>query len=722
MKNKKLKKLSLINLIMGYATMSLFLFLILLNLNSFKPTEEVVVITMDPVNADYIDLFDGTVEDDVVKLREERPVDVDPEGREIVYVDREFVRDFDVGLNHGDNLLINNRLDTSLIVDRVASVNRHIIHEKNFEDRGRFLNNNVLHGGINDSVYVDNDSLSINNGNGFRVGLNENIDAGILDRRLYNLKKENNTESALVIEDEYGLDGDEANLLNMSLDEGESELGDILADFEGGNPGSDGRGVDKGKLYAYNYPSQGVGAGIGNAGVGAAAGFAGIGAGIGEAVLDGKAVPALGGIGSYSSVKPTVATGLDSDGDGVSDSLESYFRTNPKSNDTDKDGISDSEEIRGLSNPLVASSKPGSPAPGGDEDEDGVPSSLESLYGLSPTNEDTDGDGFNDGEELVALTNPRDPNSNPGESGGPALSLAPGVAGGVAGLVNGAGAGVAAGLMPNKVEHPLGLGVECEGCKDEGCSDCVSLGGGKGLDKGAYWKELPVDGNLFIMMYVDESGSILSTRKALVEMRDGIMKEALLPYYMNDENLYNRRVQVVGSKEIGTPGIAEDGERSLEFFAAAAKKKNVLALAFQDEGAPSYHLPNFNKNPEKHYLNDLGVLRNRLDDFGGVYRGVMFQVDRGKTFAKSFKEFVESAWQGENYLSGKGHSLKPFYWQENRHHIRNHDGIVFSDEYHVQSDSNPQYYLDLIFKASKKIGLDLNVYAGGLKDGKNIKN
>jgi hypothetical protein len=285
MKNKKLKKLSLINLIMGYATMSLFLFLILLNLNSFKPTEEVVVITMDPVNADYIDLFDGTVEDDVVKLREERPVDVDPEGREIVYVDREFVRDFDVGLNHGDNLLINNRLDTSLIVDRVASVNRHIIHEKNFEDRGRFLNNNVLHGGINDSVYVDNDSLSINNGNGFRVGLNENIDAGILDRRLYNLKKENNTESALVIEDEYGLDGDEANLLNMSLDEGESELGDILADFEGGNPGSDGRGVDKGKLYAYNYPSQGVGAGIGNAGVGAAAGFAGIGAGIGEAVL-----------------------------------------------------------------------------------------------------------------------------------------------------------------------------------------------------------------------------------------------------------------------------------------------------------------------------------------------------------------------------------------------------------------------------------------------------
>jgi hypothetical protein len=205
-----------------------------------------------------------------------------------------------------------------------------------------------------------------------------------------------------------------------------------------------------------------------------------------------------------------------------------------------------------------------------------------------------------------------------------------------------------------------------------------------------------------------------------MEMRDGMMKDALLPYYMNDESLYNRRVKVVSTKEIGTPGIAEDGERSLEFFAAAAKKENVLALAFQDEGAPSYHLPTFNKKPEDHYLKDLGVLRNRLNGFGGVYRGVMFQVDRGKTFAKSFKEFVESAWQGENYLSGKGHNLKPYYWQENRHHIRNHDGVVFSDEYHLQSEGDPQYYLDAIFKAAQKVGLDLGRYGGGLEDGKYV--
>ena len=54
-------------------------------------------------------------------------------------------------------------------------------------------------------------------------------------------------------------------------------------------------------------------------------------------------------------------------------------------------------------------------------------------------------------------------------------------------------------------------------------------------------------------------------------------------------------------------------------------------------------------------------------------------------------------------------------------HIKNKDCIVFSDEYHGKSEGDPQYYLDLIFKASKRVGLDLNIYSGGLTDGKYIK-
>jgi hypothetical protein len=481
------------------------------------------------------------------------------------------------------------------------------------------------------------------------------------------------------------------------------EVGDFDKDGSGFGKGTM-PGVGKGaEVYAYNFPSQGLGAGVGSPAVGAAAGFAGLGAGIGQAVMNGQAVPALGGIGTYTPAAPAMPTGPDSDNDGVPDAMEPSFKTNPNSNDTDKDGVSDADEIKGMSNPLNPASKPGTPAPGADTDGDGVPESLEALYGLNPANSDTDGDGFSDGEELAAMTNPKSPESNPGEMGGPALAVAPGVAGGVAGLVSGAGAGSAAGLVSGRVSHPLGLGVAEPGPGGPG------IGGYGGRDHDREWDfdHLPKDGNLYIMMHVDGSGSILSTRKALEEMKDTLLKERLLPYYKNDENLYKKRVLIVDGQ----------GERTLKFFSEAAKKENVLALVFQDEAQPDYHLPNFNKKPEEHYMDDLKKLRSGLNGYGGLYRGIMFQVDRGKTFAKSFKEFVENAWQGEGYLNGAGQNLKQFHWQENGDHIRNRDGIVFSDEYHVDSEGDPNYYMNLIMEASLKVGLDLGRYGGGQEDG-----
>ena len=218
--------------------------------------------------------------------------------------------------------------------------------------------------------------------------------------------------------------------------------------------------------------------------------------------------------------------------------------------------------------------------------------------------------------------------------------------------------------------------------------------GGEDIDR---WDELPPDGNLYIMMHVDGSGSILDTRKALEEMQKTIMKNALLPYYLNDENLYNSRVKVVDGK----------GERTLQFFADATKKDNVLAFVFQDEAQPVYHLPFFNKEPEDKYMEDLNRLKGGLGGYGGLYRGVMLQVDRGRTFTKTFKEFVECAWRGEGFLASNGSNLKKYYWQENRHHIKNHDGVVFSDVYHVKDKETPQYYMDLIFEASRKVGIEL---------------
>jgi putative NIF3 family GTP cyclohydrolase 1 type 2 len=269
--------------------------------------------------------------------------------------------------------------------------------------------------------------------------------------------------------------------------------------------------------------------------------------------------------------------------------------------------------------------------------------------------------------------------------------------GGVGGLVGGAGAGGAAGLTQGYITEKLGMGV--------GPAKGVGYGG-NGAGRGYNYDHLPKDGALHIMMHVDGSGSILNTRKQLDIMKETILKDALLPYYNNDENLYNNRVTIVSSS----------GERTLKFFAEAAKKDNVLAIAFQDEAQPAYHLPNFNKKPEDHYIDDIGKLKSSLNGYNGVYRGVMFQVDRGKTFAKSFKEFVGNAFQGKGYL--ESNNLKKYYRDNNNNHIKNKDGIVFSDEYHAKDSGDPKYYLDLIFEASRRIGLDLDIYGGGLKDGK----
>jgi hypothetical protein len=268
--------------------------------------------------------------------------------------------------------------------------------------------------------------------------------------------------------------------------------------------------------------------------------------------------------------------------------------------------------------------------------------------------------------------------------------------GGVGGLVGGAGAGGAAGLTQGYITEKLGMGM--------GAGSGAGYGGKGG--RGYNYDHLPKDGALHIMMHVDGSGSILNTRKQLDLMKNTLLKDALLPYYKNDEALYNRRVTI----------ISDEGERTLRFFTEAAKKDNVLAIAFQDEAQPAYHLPNFNKKPEDHYVDDLTKLKSSLNGYGGVYRGVMFQVDRGKTFAKSFKEFVGNAFRGEGYLESS--NLKKYYRENNTHHIKNKDGIVFSDEYHAKDSGDPQYYLDLIFDASKKVGLDLNIYGDGERVGK----
>jgi hypothetical protein len=651
MKNKKLKRFSLINLITGYIMLCMFVLLILLNRAPDVVAEEIVSAKSGDIYAD--DLFDGTHPDELTT----EILEVD--GHPLHYTTR-VVHDNSVGYDHERRVVLD---DGEVIHD--------IDHDFIVRDRDVYVDDRDRIGAVEGGVGgPDRVGFGGRGGRGGHGG-DDDVDLGILDRRLGGddddlLVIHNDDDDLLVVRedddlvrdrDNIGLDlggNNDVDATRFELDEdgrgGDDDLGDV------GDFAENGRGEGKGDLpgigegsqvYAYNFPSQGVGAGIGNAGVGAAAGFAGIGAGIGEAVLNGKTVPTLGGIGSASPIPINMKA-----------------------------------------------------TPENDKDKDGLPASVEAQLGTNPNNSDTDGDGIKDGDEVASYSNPLDSTSTPFDPG----SLPLPQIGGVGGLMSGAGAGVAAGLVTGAVKEQLGLGI---GCKEHGAGcDGLHEHGGVGGEKHYNFEHLPKDGALHIMMHVDGSGSILSTRKNLDIMKDTLLKDALLPYYNNDEKLYNRRVSIVSSSD----------ERSLQFYTLAAEKDNVLAVAFQDEACPVYHLPTFNKNPEHQYLRDLGKLKASLNGYGGLYRGVIFQVDRGRTFSKSFKEFVECSWQGIGYL--KNDNLKKYYWEENKHHIKNKDGVVFSDEYHAQSEGDPQYYLDLIFKASKRVGLDLDIYGAGLIDGK----
>jgi hypothetical protein len=91
---------------------------------------------------------------------------------------------------------------------------------------------------------------------------------------------------------------------------------------------------------------------------------------------------------------------LDSDGDGLTDSLEFTLGTAPDNVDTDGDGLTDGEETNEFhTDPLRE-----------DSDDDGLGDAMEIGAGANLNSLDTDGDGMSDSEEVIALgLDPTDP-------------------------------------------------------------------------------------------------------------------------------------------------------------------------------------------------------------------------------------------------------------------------------------------------------------------------
>lgn len=95
----------------------------------------------------------------------------------------------------------------------------------------------------------------------------------------------------------------------------------------------------------------------------------------------------------------------DYDGDGLFDSYEEFFMTDPAKNDTDNDSRSDYDEIINQFDPLQKDA----PLPQKDTDGDKLWDYEEVKYKTDPQNPDTDGDGYKDKLELINGYNPNGP-------------------------------------------------------------------------------------------------------------------------------------------------------------------------------------------------------------------------------------------------------------------------------------------------------------------------
>ena len=107
----------------------------------------------------------------------------------------------------------------------------------------------------------------------------------------------------------------------------------------------------------------------------------------------------------------------DTDDDALSDADEvnnDKIGTDPLNPDTDNDGISDGSEVGSEPNQPMDSDKDGTiDALDEDDDNDGIPTSIEIQVNSDPLNQDSDGDGINDNVEIGS--NPNQPIDTDGD-------------------------------------------------------------------------------------------------------------------------------------------------------------------------------------------------------------------------------------------------------------------------------------------------------------------
>ena len=188
-----------------------------------------------------------------------------------------------------------------------------------------------------------------------------------------------------------------------------------------------------------------------------------------------------------------------------------------------------------------------------------------------------------------------------------------------------------------------------------------------------------------IILIFDSSGSMNTALAPLVTMRDTLLKNMLLPFYGNDEALYNSKVKIISD---GT----ERTFRALNNYGFGFPNP-TLVMVFQDEANSSYTGTSSILPKKGDFINDMFSLRNSLNSFDpDYYRGIIFQVVNLLGEGVQFKNLIQAVQNGT-----VDYALP--------HNLTDKSEVGYV--YDVIANGTPQFYLDLIVNKMRELGYDI---------------
>lgn len=195
---------------------------------------------------------------------------------------------------------------------------------------------------------------------------------------------------------------------------------------------------------------------------------------------------------------------------------------------------------------------------------------------------------------------------------------------------------------------------------------------------------IPITNQTEIAIFFDSSGSMNSTLAPLLEMRNTLLKTALLPFYNGDSLLYDSKVRVISDSSERTFRMLNNREAPIS--------NPILIMVFQDEAnnESAYHSSTAIVPRRPNFELDLSLLKSTIVSRpSNTYRGIVFQVKRNVSEGVQFKALMQAV------QNGSVDYPLPY-------NLSDRQEIAF--QYDVDNGQTPQYYMDLIILKMRELG------------------